>query len=275
MLRRALTGGLAALFAALPAAGQPAGSAVHDCIIDPSRRLELASPTGGIISEILVDEGARVSAGDAVARLQSTVEEASVELLKVQAADTSAIDAERSRLAFMEARLARQESLAARGVVTAESLEEIRAEVVTSESLLARAEMARRIAEQELVRARAVLARLEIQSPISGLVTRHALDAGEYLHPEAHVVEIVQLDPLRVEAFLPAAAWGRVAVGDVVEMSLASPLGETRTATISLVDQVLDSASGTFGIRATLPNPDLGIPAGHRCSLLLPLSDGG
>ena len=38
-------------------------------------------------------------------------------------------------------------------------------------------------------------------------------------------------------------------------------------ATVSLVDKVLDAASGTFRVRMLLPNPDGRIPAGLRCKV--------
>ena len=31
------------------------------------------------------------------------------------------------------------------------------------------------------------------------------------------------------------------------------------------VDRVIDAASGTFGVRLTLPNPDRKIPSGLKC----------
>ena len=34
-----------------------------------------------------------------------------------------------------------------------------------------------------------------------------------------------------------------------------------------VVDRVMDAASGTFGVRLRLPNPDLALPAGIRCTV--------
>jgi len=46
-----------------------------------------------------------------------------------------------------------------------------------------------------------------------------------------------------------------------------SSIGGTYAATVTVVDRVLDAASGTFGVRLTLPNPDLQLPAGIRCKV--------
>jgi hypothetical protein len=37
---------------------------------------------------------------------------------------------------------------------------------------------------------------------------------------------------------------------------------------VTVVDQVLDAASGTFGVRLALPNPERQLPAGIRCKVL-------
>jgi len=36
---------------------------------------------------------------------------------------------------------------------------------------------------------------------------------------------------------------------------------------VTVVDKVMDAASGTFGVRLALPNPDLALPAGLKCKI--------
>ena len=260
-------GGLAGVAAAFLSG--PALALTADCVIDPSRVVELASPTGGILAEILVEEGDEVESGEVVARLVSDVEQASVSLLDMRASDNSAIDAERSRLAFLEGRLERTEELSDRGVVTQDLVEELRTQVETSRSLLAQAETTRRLAGEELKRAEAVLARLTIASPIDGVVARKSHEVGEYLAPEDAAVTIVSLDPLEVMAFLPASEFRTVAIGDVAEVRLAPPVEGVHEAVVTGIDRVFDVASGTFRVKLSLDNPDLAIPGGHRCILKL------
>ncbi len=38
-----------------------------------------------------------------------------------------------------------------------------------------------------------------------------------------------------------------------------------REAEVGVVDKVVDAASGTFGVRLELPNPDTSLPAGLKC----------
>jgi membrane fusion protein, multidrug efflux system len=43
------------------------------------------------------------------------------------------------------------------------------------------------------------------------------------------------------------------------------PIGGSYNAVVSIVDAVFDAASGTFGVRLNLPNPDYRLPGGLRC----------
>ncbi|QKC98231.1 hypothetical protein EB231_28970 [Mesorhizobium sp. NZP2298] len=40
-----------------------------------------------------------------------------------------------------------------------------------------------------------------------------------------------------------------------------------RGAAVTVVDKVFNAASGTFGVRLELPNPDDQIPVGQRCQV--------
>ena len=42
---------------------------------------------------------------------------------------------------------------------------------------------------------------------------------------------------------------------------------EKLRAHVVIVDQVIDAASGTVGVRLELPNPDYRIPAGLKCTV--------
>ena len=77
---------------------------------------------------------------------------------------------------------------------------------------------------------------------------------------------VASLDPLRVEVMLPARLFGTIAEGDTAQ--LHPELGDsTLEATVDVVDALLDSRSGTFGVRLKLSNPDYEIPAGQRCQI--------
>jgi len=44
-----------------------------------------------------------------------------------------------------------------------------------------------------------------------------------------------------------------------------APVGGAHEARVVIVDRLLDAASGTFGVRLELPNPDYGLYGGLHC----------
>jgi hypothetical protein len=53
----------------------------------------------------------------------------------------------------------------------------------------------------------------------------------------------------------------------VAEVVMEEPVGGTHAATITVVDRVIDAASGTFGVRLALPNADYAVPGGLGCKI--------
>jgi multidrug efflux pump subunit AcrA (membrane-fusion protein) len=54
------------------------------------------------------------------------------------------------------------------------------------------------------------------------------------------------------------------------EVTPESPAEGVYQATVTVVDRIIDAASGTFRVRAELPNPDYALPAGLRCKVRFP-----
>jgi RND family efflux transporter MFP subunit len=260
---------------ALLAAPVPAAAQVYDCVMDPPMVVRLGSAATGLVVEVAVSRGDRVREGEVVARLDSRVERATRDLLALRAESTAAVEAQRARLAFIEGRLARVRTLAERGVATQDALEELEAQEIEARSLLRQAEMDRAVAQRQLARAEAALALREIRSPVNGFVTERALSPGEFLHQEGHVATLVKLDPLHVEAFLPVERYRQVRPGDAALVRPAAPVEGAFEAQVEVVDRVFDPASGTFGVRLALPNPDGALPGGHRCQVEFAFPDAG
>ncbi len=82
---------------------------------------------------------------------------------------------------------------------------------------------------------------------------------------------LVALDPLYVEVFLPVTLSPKIQVGMQAQVEPHAPVSGTYEATVTVVDRVFDSASGSFGVRLTLPNQGGALPAGHRCRVTFPL----
>ncbi|TVQ29351.1 MAG: efflux RND transporter periplasmic adaptor subunit [Geminicoccaceae bacterium] len=266
-MRRSWLAGLVVLAAPMAMAQS------FDCVMEPSLVVRLGSPAPGLLADARLQRGDLVRKGEVVARLVADVEAATVELLAEQAASRAEVEAQEARLQLSTGRLARSRTLADRGIASREQLEEVAAEVEVVRRELAMAELRHRLAALELGRAERVLEQRAIRSPIDGIVVERVLSAGEYVPQDGHIAIIAALDPLHVEAFLPARHFPYVHEGQVGQIRPAAPIEGSFEARITTVDRVFDAASATFGIRLTLTNPDATLPAGHRCRLDLDLAN--
>lgn len=239
----------------------------YDCLMDPADMIELGSPATGLLEAVTVSRGDRVEAGQEVARLVSEIEESTVDLLRTRAENTSVVTAQKEQLGMIEKRFERISQMRERGLTTEELYNQVEGEIIAARSLLAQAELNQEIAAKELARAEIALAQRRITSPVAGVVAKRVLSAGEYVGTDDHVLEIVQLDPLKIEAFLPVSLYTQVKVGDTATIHPVAPLTGAYAATVTAVDRVFDAASGTFVIELELPNEDGALPAGHRCEL--------
>lgn len=244
-----------------------AAEKTFECVVEPSLVVEIGGPVPGLLSEVMVRRGDRVSKGRVVAKLNSRVEEATVNLLNEKANNTAEIDAQKARAELAISRAGRAKELVKRNVTSKDRFEEAMSQMEVLKREVAMAEMRHRVSKLELARAETVLDQRSIRSPIDGVVTERFLYGGEYLDQEDKVATIAKLDPLNVETYLPVELFGQVRVGMQAKVIPALPIEGSYDGRVTVVDQVFDAASGTFGVRISLPNPGLRLPAGHRCEV--------
>jgi RND family efflux transporter MFP subunit len=250
-----------------------ADESAFDCVMDPSLHANLGSQLPGLLEQVLVQRGDHVRAGQVVARLFSEVETAQVALDRLRASSTAEIEAREAQVTLAQRQLERTKDLYAHQVATAQHMDELAAQAAISERELRLARQVREATGLEARRSEAYLRQREIRSPIDGLVTERLMSAGEYVHPEAVIVRMVQLDPLFVETFLPVRLYPLLHPGLAAVVEPADPIGGRIEARVAVVDQVFDAASGTFGVRLDVANSDFRLPAGHRCKVTFRFTD--
>ena len=122
------------------------------------------------------------------------------------------------------------------------------------------------LADLELQRTSAEINLRTMRSPITGVVVERFMSQGEFSKQDK-ILKLAQIDPLYVEVFAPVSMLGKVAVGQSAQIKPEAPIGGSYTAKITVVDRVVDAASGTFGVRLEMRNPDYKLPAGLKCSV--------
>lgn len=236
-----------------------------NCRIEPSITVEMSSAVEGVISEVLVDKNDVVKKGDVLARLDAGLESATAELRRVQSELTSDVQAQQLALEFSERSLTRVKDLYEKKAASFSELDKLKTEHAIAQQQLQQAIDRKRQAELEYKRALADLQRRTLVSPIDGVVVERLKEPGEHIDFEP-VLKLAKLDPLRVEVYAPASLYGKVKPG--IKATVIPELGgDSRSygAEVTLVDQVIDGPSNTFGIRLAFPNPGNRLPSGLKC----------
>jgi RND family efflux transporter MFP subunit len=244
-------------------------AATYECLIGPSNTVDLAASTAGVLSAIHVKRGDEVRVGQIVAELQADVQRADVEISEMRATDNSTLDAKRISAKYEHRKLERQDNLRERGIVSEQVYEDAQVALQLSQAEVAIAESSSRLYTAELQRARALLELRNVRSPIDGVVVDKTLSAGEFASDKEPVMVIAAIDPLHVEAFFPLSELGKVTVGQTATVYPERLIGGGLTATVTVIDPVVDAATSTFGVRLELPNAEHSTLAGLRCTLEL------
>lgn len=210
-----------------------------DCIMEPNARVNVSSEVPGIIEEMAVERGDRVSKGQAVVFLKS-------------AAEKSAVALAQAKLDFGLRKAQRSKDLVKKELISIDEMDELETE--------------NRIAELELEQAKERLNMRMIKSPVDGVVVERLLSPGEYVNNEP-ILNIASIDPLNVEVIVPVARMGELRRGMTAEVMSEWPKDKRYRGKVVIVDPVADPASGTFGVRVELDNPRHRIPAGVKCQV--------
>lgn len=208
-----------------------------ECLLEPHVVSDVGSPVEGTIAQLLVDRGATVHVGQAIARLNSGVEQATLNL-------------KRAELAFDQREVARNEDLFKKNLIPANDRDKLETQA--------------RVAELQVKLQQAILNQRTILSPINGVVVDRYLAPGDHVSQEK-IFKLAQVDPLNVEVVVPSELFGSIRPGMDGVVSMEPLIHGKYKAKVVVVDRVIDPASGTFGVRLLLSNPGNRIPAGLKC----------
>jgi RND family efflux transporter MFP subunit len=237
-----------------------------DCVVQPSEVIDIGSAVPGLVKQLHVDRNDLVTKGATVAALESGVEQAAVNLAMARAKINTEIELQKESAAFGRMTVRRNQKLLHNASISMQDMDQLQHETRIAEMRVRQAQDNKHIAMLEYQRARAILERLTIRSPIDGVVIERFKLPGEYVD-EKPMLRLAKLDPLHVEVIVPVEHLGQITPGMHAEVTAVLPGAQPYLATVDQVDRVADAASGTFGVRLTLPNPDYTIPAGLRCKM--------
>ena len=226
-------------------------------------RASLSPRVDGLVTELLVDTGSRVTEGDLLLRLDPTL--AQLELARTRAAKQEAIARrdEARRLLDEALRLREKQHISA-------------SEVAERQANLALAEAALSAAEAERAVAAEILARHDLPAPFTGVISARHTDAGEWVGRGDTVLELVALEPVRMEVMVPQEQFSAVNSQTSVSIIPDSAPALTLDGRITARVPVSDSAARAFLVRIIVEKPETVLLPGTSATAVfqLPGSDG-
>jgi membrane fusion protein (multidrug efflux system) len=169
---------------------------------------------------------------------------------------------EKGTLLFrLDAALARADLAEAEATANNTSRELRRAEEMQTKKLIAPSDAdAKRAAANvdaaKLASSRTRLAKTEIRAPFAGVVGLRKVSAGEYVASGDALVDLVQVDPIKLDFSIPETQLGKVQTGQAIAVTLDAWPGQKFVGSVYAVAPQVDAATRTLQLRAQLANPD-------------------
>jgi len=242
--------------------------------VTPRRQATVSAQITGTLTEVLVDEGDHVKAGQVLARLDSTAQRASLAQSQAQLRVAQALYLQsKAQLKQNYRDLVRNEDLQARELVSMQALETARTLVETQASQVESQRRQIELAEANLKNAQFAFDQTTVRAPFSGVVIAQPAQEGEITSPMppggdpkgSGVATIVDMDSLVVEVDVNEAYLHRVQTDQRVEVIPDAYSKWTIPAHVVATIPTADRAKATFKVRIALDQkdprilPDMGV----------------
>ena len=246
--------------------------------IEPKRSVDISSDITGRITYIPVEEGDWVERGDLVLRIEPSQYEAAVARARAMlaSAEASALQARANRdqagRARDRSRQLREQNV---NLVSDEQLEQAETQFEVAEALAVSAQHQVAQAQAGLDEAQEQLAKTVLRAPMSGQVTRLAVEEGEVAVPGTFsretglLMTVSDLSVIQVKVRVDETDVVRLHLGDSAEVTIDAFPDSTFTGSVTRVSQsavrgLAQTSGGTnqavdYDVEVTLDDPPAGV----------------
>ncbi len=200
----------------------------------------------GRIASIEFREGQRVTKGSVILRLDQAVQRA-----EMQQAEAN--------LALAKSRIERSRDLHAKGFISGQALDD--------------AESAFKVAKAATDLAAARLTKLDIKAPFSGIAGLRLVSVGDYVREGQDIVNIEEIDPLKVDFRVPEIFLRQVATGQTLQVNLDAIPNVAFEGKVLAINPLIDANGRAVVIRAVVRNTDARLRPGMFARIRLITND--
>ena len=228
--------------------------------LESIRTSRISARQEGIIENLHFDEGDRVNKGDIIARIDS-------KLAELDLARTQAMYAE-AKTRLKEAMRQRDEAakLLDKKHIAQTSYENLISEVEINNSVVKRLEV-------EISRQQEVVRRHIVYAPFDGIITHKLVEIGQWINTDDPLVEITELDTLRIEVPVPQFYYTRIQVGTPVRIIFDALPEQQFNAVISARVPLGTENARTFPVKIDIDNADQVLAPGMSARVYLQLDE--
>lgn len=205
---------------------------------------QLGPKTSGVLSEITVEEGARVKKGQLLFRLETNQASLGVEQAKAAIASAQ-VNLDSAKLDFTRA-----SDLVAKNAIAPATFDQAKAQFDRAQTMLEQAKVNLKVAERSVVDS-------AIVSPIDGVVTAKLKSVGETatMMPPTVVLVVQDVEHLELRAKIPEKALAQVREGSPLRMTIPT-LKLTRDVPVKRINPAIDQRTRTIEVIADVDNKD-------------------
>lgn len=211
--------------------------------LSPLAQATVKSKVSGVVLETTVREGMSVNAGQIIARLDDA--DARARVAQQQATLKEAM----ARLALATKNEANSQALLAQKYISQNSFD-------TTRNSVELAQAAVDAARAQLDLARIALNDTVIRAPLSGVVSKRFVQAGEKLSPDSPVMAIVDLQHLTLDAQVPASDIPRVQVGQDVRFRVDGFDAREFSGKVARINPATEAGSRAMLVYISVANDD-------------------
>lgn len=215
----------------------------------PLSQATVKSKVSGVVLATTVREGMSVSAGQVIARLIDDDARARV------AQQAALLKEANARLALATKNEANSQALLKQNYISQNSFD-------TTRNSVELAQAASDAARAQLELARIALNDTTIRAPLSGVVSKRFVQAGEKLSPDSPVMAIVDLQHLTLDAQVPASDIPRVQVGQEVRFKVDGFDKRAFTGKVARINPAAEAGSRSMLVYISVDNSDQLLRAG-------------
>ncbi|MBT9487896.1 MAG: efflux RND transporter periplasmic adaptor subunit [Rubrivivax sp.] len=235
-------------------------------LVHARHQLTLSVATAGVVAGVPVQPGRRVQAGQVLLQLDDRLQAIEEQRRKTVLDDRSELAAveERLKLVLPLAEDARKLQ-ASKGALSREDLARAELDVVTTRGRLLQLQAQEERERSEHQGAVQERAQRRLVAPVAGVITKVAIDLGEWARPGDPLVELVDASVLHLRVNVPAVAARSLKDGATLSVSFEPALQLPAVqGQLSFVSPVVDAASGLVELRVQFSNPGGRIPPGIK-----------